>query len=381
MSFIPLLDTCVSDDYGVFWPLISYVDPKTSKVVTHLFKNATPKNLLFIKEAYYELNHLYEVAQEILESGISSRYNTYYVPKKNGKSRRIDEPDEYLKIYMRNVIRFFTRQLSFVFPECVGAYVKGKSIKSVADKHVSAYAIAKFDIKDFFPNCTFTKIMRSLYSVYPFCLMHELQKEIDGKVLEFDNKLETIVLACLIYYDGEYRLPQGAPSSPFFSNIVLLPFDYTMDCEYGLDSANAYTRYADDLCFSYTIRANKTSFSNLAENVRSALRKLGFELNEEKTQFLKVSHGKVRVLGMSVGKDSHVTIPNKKKQLLKAKLFSFLNDIKNGIIWSKKDVNRLTGFMNYVKHIEPEFVANLIEKYEAKTGVCFTESVKDILHS
>ena len=74
-------------------------------VETRKTNSLTEKNLNYITDemtlAVYEL---YEEAKEILTKGnISKRYKTTYIPKRSGKKRRIDEPDEELKAYMKKV--------------------------------------------------------------------------------------------------------------------------------------------------------------------------------------------------------------------------------------------------------------------------------------
>ena len=110
----------------------------------------------------------------------------------------------------------------------------------MAEAHKNQYQIVKLDIKDFFPNCTFEFIMKSMSCIYPFSL-------IDRKMLE------TIIKPCMIYYDYHYRLPQGAPSSPILSNIAMIPIDYELliDLSFAiLGYGYTYTRFADDIIIS-----------------------------------------------------------------------------------------------------------------------------------
>ena len=83
------------------------------------------------------------------------------------------------------------------------------------------------------------------------------------------------------------------------------------------------------------------------------------------------------MLGVTVGEE--VKIGNQRKQRLKATLWSFLNDCKNGKPWSEADTRHMLGVLGYAKYIEPNFVNELIAKYEQKTGTKFRKEVKKIL--
>ena len=79
---------------------------------------------------------------------------------------------------------------------------------------------------------------------------------------------------------GYYKdvLPQGAPSSPAITNLIMFSFDEHLG-QWCRERNIAYTRYCDDMTFSGDFDpAEVTDF------VRSELKKLGFLLNEQKTQ-------------------------------------------------------------------------------------------------
>ena len=74
--------------------IITYVDRKTGKIKTDRVEAFTNRNVFFIRRNQGLFNYLYAKAQEILSTDVSSRYHTHYIKKRNGKLRRIDEPDE-----------------------------------------------------------------------------------------------------------------------------------------------------------------------------------------------------------------------------------------------------------------------------------------------
>jgi RNA-directed DNA polymerase len=73
-------------------------------------------------------------------------------------------------------------------------------------------------------------------------------------------------------------VPQGAPTSPALSNLVNVPLDETLSA-LARRSGGLYTRYGDDLTFSWTVN---DAPSDLEANVRAELLILGYRLNPVK---------------------------------------------------------------------------------------------------
>ena len=334
--------------------IITHHNYRKGGLRTEFVRSFTTKNIYFVKKNQGYFNYLYDSALKILQTDVNSRYTTYFKKKRNGKKRRIDIPDEGLKKFMRDVNHYFVDLYNFIFPKYIYAYVKERSAIDAAAQHCGATRIMGFDIENFFGSCTLSKVMYSLEQLYPFCLMDQEQ-------------LETIVQACMIYYDGDYRLPQGAPTSPLLSNLAFIPVDMELN-------DRGYTRYADDIFYSiwpYT----QFYYNNMVDRVSRILEYYGFKLNPDKTRCLKLSDGNVKVLGVSVG-FHRISIGSKKKQIIKAKIFSFLMDTKNGKLWSHREVQQLQGQLAHCKCIEPDFIEKTIKKYEEKTNVSYEQSVK-----
>ena len=379
------------------------MDKKTGKVITAESRFPTPKNEEEFRKKEKSFEYLANKASMISPSGdFSSHYRTEYRTKKNGSKRRLDVPDEELMKYQREVVKIFTTNLNFLFPNSVHGYVTGRNSKSLAKEHRNQYQIIKVDIKDFFSSCTYDFVMNSITEVYPFNLV------------DFDI-LETIIRACMVFYDGKFRLPRGAPTSPLLSNIAMIPIDY--DLQYSrLFNRNpyydyTYTRYADDIFISHaTFKVPKYSLEEqflailfgetieeesiplerdseiikriIGRTIKSIEKCLkehnqDFELNKSKTKIRYLTHGNVWMLRVTVGSD--VKIGNKKKQKLKASLWSFLMDCKNGKPWTKKQTQKLIGKLGYAKYIEPKFVTDYVAKYERKSGMNFRNEIKKIL--
>ena len=383
---------------------ISYIDKKTGKIETTYTTVVTDKNQYELDKKIPSFNYLYEEALKILSLGnLSGHYRTEYRHKKNGCKRRIDVPDDILMNYQDTVVNIFTNNLNFLFPKCVFGYVKGRNPKGLAEVHKNQYQVITVDIKDFFPSCTLDFIMKSFSAVYPFCLLDE-------------ELLETIIMPCMVFYDGKYRLPQGAPTSPLLSNIAMIPIDYSLEhCKLHnrFPQYNyKYTRFADDIIIShddFIFTSAKTEMDALLSSIfgtkdddeemsieeknriiKSIIKEVlnaienclkshnpDFQINRKKTKIRYFNHGNVRMLGLTIGDD--IKIGNKNKQHLKATLWSFLMDCKKNQPWSKNRTRKMLGLLGYAKYIEPKFVTNYVTRYEGKSEMNFRDEVKKIM--
>ena len=342
---------------------ISYMDDARKDVITYITSEYTEKNLNFVRYMLLDVYNLWEEAKEILaQENINKRYNTRYIPKKSGKMRRVDEPDEQLKDFMRRVVDVFSNKTCLMFPQAAFAYIKGRSTKQMAEVHKGHKDyVLKLDISDFFTNCTLEFIMNAMSVVYPFCVM-------DTTVLE------VIVKACMLKYNGEYGLPQGAPTSPLLSNIAMIPVDYELQRKY-----KSYTRYADDIYISFISREKFISLAEL--EVKDIIEKFNpkFCLNEDKTRLVKLKKASgVWITGIMLNKDDNITIGYKTKKKLKAIIWNFLMDAKNGKHWSKEKLHKMLGNVGHWKYVEPQYVEKVIRQYEQKTGMNYRKEIKNI---
>lgn len=82
-------------------------------------------------------------------------------------------------------------------------------------------------------------------------------------------------------YEG--KLPQGAPTSPFISNLIFNIVDMhiiKLAKRYKLD----YTRYADDMTFSTNNKRFIKDYKEFIKKITKILEKNGFAINEKKTR-------------------------------------------------------------------------------------------------
>lgn len=104
-------------------------------------------------------------------------------------------------------------------------FVQGESYISYLEPHIGAKYFVRMDIKDFFPSIT-SEIIKDTFS---YLLSFDTDEEKE-KILELVSEICT--------YEG--TLPQGVPTSPVISNIVMTRIDQRI------------TKYCQILGITYT---------------------------------------------------------------------------------------------------------------------------------
>ena len=384
---------------------ITYVNFSEMQRITCRTDIVTEKNLAYARRENANLITLCEQAQSLLAQNVNNKYNCYYIKKSNGGKRQICEPHQDLKDFMKKVVKTFTTMPGFMWPDSMYAFITGRGTKQFANLHKNARTIIHMDIKDFFNSCTFKFVAESMKLVYPFCLMEW-------------SLLEPIIKACM--FNG--RLAQGAPTSPILSSIAMIPFVTeannwaTSRTIYLAKSrkGNLYTAcrnnkhirdlikknpkilnriferkirfsiYADDIVISISLNSKKgTQTEGCISQIEQMLKTYTpLRINHNKTRYVDIQKkGGIWITGLMVNREHNVTIGRKNKERLKATIFSFLADYKNGKPWPEQQVRKMIGKISYARHIEPEFVDGIIEKYNQKLQLDYFDTVKNILYS
>ena len=139
----------------------------------------------------------------------------------------------------------------------------------------------------------------------------------------------------------EDYLPQGAPTSPYLSNLAMKNFDNYIG-EYCLKQNINYTRYSDDLTFSGDFDVKK-----IKNKVDAFLDVLGFSLNEKKTRVLRSNQRQV-ITGIVVNEKINMSKEIRRK--IRQEMY-YIN--KYGIINHNRFVNQnatlssMLGKVNY----------------------------------
>jgi RNA-directed DNA polymerase len=184
-------------------------------------------------------------------------------------------------------------------------FVPGRSTVTNARPHVGATVVLKMDLVDFFPSIHFGRLC-GLFRQH-------------GAGSEAARLLAALVTYRPILQGGGVAwpsvLPQGAPTSPALSNLVCRRLDARLA---GLASraGAVYTRYADDLTFSFRAEPTK-GIGRFAWWVNQITHQEGFIENLKKRRVLRPS-GPMRVTGLVT--NEILSVPRSERRRFRAML-------------------------------------------------------------
>ena len=221
---------------------------------------------------------------------VSNTLDRHYIrrqlPKSSGGVRELSVPDPLLKHIQRQILQVLLVHMP-VSPYAT-AYRYGGSTLCNAAPHVGKPCVLKLDIRHFFDSILYSAVKETAFPA-----------EVYAENLR-------ILLAMLCY--GWDRLPQGAPTSPCITNILMRDFDNEVGA-WCRERQIAYTRYCDDMTFSGDFARDE-----VLRCVEPRLRALGFYLNPGKTKWLPADRRQL-VTGIVVNKKCNV--PSEERRALR----------------------------------------------------------------
>lgn len=282
----------------------------------------------------FELEHLSELIgikyPEFLKiiNNPDEYYRHFEIKKRKGGKREILAPLPSLLHCQRWVYKEILTK-SVVHDNAHG-FITNRSIITNASLHLNKKCILKMDIKDFFPSIPINWVINYFSSLgYPNNVSYYL----------------SAICCC------DNVLPQGAATSPYLSNILLLSLDdrlTRLSKKYNL----VYSRYADDMNFS-----GEYIPSNFSKIVSEIISSYGLEANSGKTQLL-TKRGKRIITGLSVSGDT-LTIPRNKKREIRKELhyiekFGYLSHAAKLKIKNPAYIDSLEGKLTFWLQVEPD---------------------------
>ncbi len=226
------------------------------------------------------------------EVDTGTHYHRWTVPKRDGGERLISAPKPELKRAQRWIAQRITEHLP-----AHGAshgFLAGRSTASNAAPHAAAQLVVKLDLRDFYPTVTFPRVKgvfrRAGYGEQVATVLALLCTEAPREELEARGQRVHVAV-------GPRALPQGAPTSPSLTNALCRRLDARLD---GLARylGLRYTRYADDLTFSWH-QDGRAQVGKLLGGVRRVVREEGFSLHRDKTRIMREG-GRQKVTGLVV---------------------------------------------------------------------------------
>lgn len=267
----------------------------------------------------------------------SKHYYSRTIPKANGAKRQLIVPDALLKGIQRRILHNCLKNMPISV--CATAYHQGTNVRSNASAHVGKAQVLNLDVRDFFSSIDFAMVYRWAFPgvYYP--------PEVRG------------LLTSLCCYQG--YLPQGAPTSPAISNLVMRDFDEDLR-QWCLNRGITYTRYCDDLTFSGDFAADEVK-----REVKRRLYPLGLVLNGQKTTV--ASHSQRQLVTGVVVNDKVQTTRAYRRQLRQTLYFCrkrgfaehlrYIGDdryLPMGEVGIRRFIQSLLGRVQYVLQMAPE---------------------------
>lgn len=209
-------------------------------------------------------------------------YRPFSIPKANGGERRLLAPSPRLKRLQRRLLQAYLTKLP---PHpCATAFHPGGSTVQHVRPHADGRLIACVDLRDFFESTSAARVRRFWLS-------------------EGWHEGDLRILMALTTFQG--RLPQGAPSSPALSNLVNRRLDERLDRLARLSEA-VYTRYGDDLTFSWREGTMPGSFTKKVEELLSHE---GYRVQPAKGWRVEPTRGRPVVAGIVLAGDGRLRVP------------------------------------------------------------------------
>ena len=307
-----------TDDYIAH--CLDYSRPLLEKGLPVIYDVEHFSNLVGVKPDY-----LY-----IMANAQNQFYRRFRIPKNNGKSRLISAPLPLLK----DVQTFILENILCKIPchPCAKAYIKKKSLKDNAKFHRNQEKLLKIDLADYFPSLSSKRVYAYFIS------------------LGYSKALCSL-FSGLCTLSGS--LPQGAPTSPYLSNLLTMQLDQQL-FELCQDNGTLrYTRYADDISISGSFDARV-----IIPKVYKIIRMNGLLPNTDKTHVIG-QHMQQNVTGIVVNK--RVQVPKNYRKKIRLEMyyitkFGLSEHLSRSLPECSADeyVSQLLGRISYCLQINPK---------------------------
>ncbi len=219
-----------------------------------------------------------------------SHYKVYPKRKRQGGLRWITVPTHQLhatQTWIANNILKSDGAVALLHPAAT-AYSAGHSTFKNAEPHAGAPWIIRIDIQSFFESVSERQVYHAFRRLGYVSLLSALRwlGSAPGSSLHLKRSIGRGIInpvgrglrhpVGLPPYPAASigHLPQGAPTSPMLSNLVLAPIDAQIQAEAKKHDA-VYTRYADDLILSFSAGPKKR-LEEVLSSVRRILGDHGF---------------------------------------------------------------------------------------------------------
>ena len=287
-----------------------------------------------------------------------SGYVAFEVPKRTGGQRRIHAPRAALKKLQRHVLNQILSRCP-AHEACHG-FTRQRSIVTNAMPHQGAAVVVKIDLADFFPTIHFRRV-EGLFASY-------------GYPPEVARLLAGLCTHRARLPDGRVAwpgvTPQGAPTSPAIANLVCRRLDARLS-KLAARVGARYTRYADDLTFSFPEEPAADAETQVPRLGRffwwvdQICQAEGFTENAKKRRVLR-RKTQQRVTGVVVNQG--LTVPREVRRRLRALLHRCKREGLDAVAAAQGQPDLaavLAGTAGYVSMVQPALGAKLVAEVQA----------------
>lgn len=280
------------------------------------------------------------VERDFIEAYSNSQYQkSFFNPlklSKRGRRRKgeyrvvFEAHEQRLAAFHRSMSMIVTN--SAVFGDHVQGFLKKRSTRTNAEKHLAAKVLLHADIKGFFDAIT-TEQVRDAFVA-------------EGTAVPM---ADVLAKACTI--DGLLR--QGTRCSPTIANLVCFDMDQSF-LRLARSHNCVYTRYADDLTFS-------GDQVPLDDSVKKILESCGFQLRDD--QCYRQYRGRSQyVTGLTTADQKQPRLPKRLKRRLRLVMYYIK---KHGLAdhWKRVGLDTISeeawlwGMLKYARSIEPQLAS------------------------
>ena len=223
--------------------------------------------------------------------------------------RQLHVPNDQLKALQSEILQWIQPARLLIHPAAHG-FMPNRGIRTSAEQHVGARFVLRIDLKDFFPSIQIGQVEQSL----------RVSKNCTSQML--------VAISRWCFYRGV--LPQGAPTSPYLSNVASYRMDHriTTLCEKWRSERTddklrmepiTYTRYADDLIFS----SDYPYLYDITRIIKKIVASCGWQVNTDKT-ILRRHCARQVVTGVTV--NEKVSVPRPTRRALRGRLHRLIMD-------------------------------------------------------
>lgn len=300
-------------------------------------------------------------------------YNHFTIRKRSRGRRTISVPNRDLLM----VQKWLTKHILNKQPVHSSSYAfkPGSSIFRCASRHTGTRWLVKMDISGFFGAISEIAVFRVFRGLgYEPLVAFELARLTTCVTSNWRRYLNWRWLNYYPFYRIESynderigHLPQGAPTSPMLSNLVMVDTDNKI-AEVARRNDLIYTRYSDDLTFSTRGSWTRSRSKLLVHSVSKILRTAGFFPNDRKTKIIPPGGRKI-VLGLLVDGDSP-RLSRKFRGNLRQHMYYIekYGPVEHMMRRNFETIlgmkHHIKGHIDYARMMEDEFGIEMLRRYE-----------------